>query len=54
LGQSILKTERDFNQRAGITRAADRLPEFFRDETLAPHNTRFDITDKELDSVFPE
>ena len=54
LGQSILKTERRFNEQAGLTRAADRLPDFFRDEPLAPHNTRFDITDQELDSVFPE
>lgn len=52
LGQSILTTERDFNNRAGITSAADRLPDFFRDEALAPHNTRFDISDKELDTVF--
>ena len=52
LGKSILKTEREFNQRAGFTQADDRLPEFFKDETLAPHNVKFDITDKELDSVF--
>src|SRR5208283_3778050 len=29
LGKSILKIERGFNQRAGFTNAADRLPEFF-------------------------
>jgi aldehyde:ferredoxin oxidoreductase len=52
LGKSILKTERAFNQRAGFTQADDRLPEFFKDEALAPHNVKFDITDKELDSVF--
>jgi len=52
LGKSILKTEREFNGRAGFTQADDRLPEYFRDEALAPHNVRFDIVDKELDSVF--
>jgi aldehyde:ferredoxin oxidoreductase len=52
LGKSILKLERDFNRRAGFTQADDRLPEYFRDEALAPHNTKFDIPDKDLDSVF--
>lgn len=52
LGQSILKTERNFNQRAGITDAADRLPDFFSDESLPPHNTKFDISPAELETVF--
>jgi aldehyde:ferredoxin oxidoreductase len=52
LGQSILKTEREFNKHAGFTQADDRLPEFFKNEALAPHNVKFDISDKDLDSVF--
>ncbi|RYD01955.1 hypothetical protein N752_27930 [Desulforamulus aquiferis] len=52
LGQSILKNERAFNAAAGFTNADDRLPEFFYNEKLAPHDTIFDITDEELDSVF--
>lgn len=52
LGQRILSTERDFNRRAGITEAADRLPDFFTDEGLPPHNTRFDISNEELQTVF--
>lgn len=52
LGQSILSTEREFNRRAGITDAADKLPDFFSDEPLAPHNTKFDITHEELKTVF--
>jgi aldehyde:ferredoxin oxidoreductase len=51
LGQRILATEIDFNRRAGITEAADRLPDYFTDETLPPHNTHFDITPEELDTV---
>jgi len=51
-GQSILKSERDFNQRAGFTSADDRLPEFFKLEKLPPHNVTFDIPDKDLDTVF--
>jgi len=51
-GQSILKSERDFNQRAGFTSADDRLPEFFKLEKLPPHNVTFDISDQELDTVY--
>ena len=51
LGRTVLDTEIDFNRRAGITSAADRLPDFFIDEKLPPHNTTFDVTDEELDSV---
>ena len=52
LGQRILSTEVDFNRRAGITQAADRLPDFFQDEELPPHNTKFDITHEELKTTF--
>ena len=52
LGQRILSTEVDFNRRAGITEAADRLPDFFQDEELPPHNTKFDITHEELKTTF--
>ncbi|MEW6065073.1 MAG: aldehyde ferredoxin oxidoreductase family protein [Bacillota bacterium] len=52
LGQSILKNEREFNAKAGFTNADDRLPEFFYTDKLAPHNTVFDVTDAELDTVF--
>ena len=52
LGKSILKTERDFNARAGFTAQHDRLPDFFKKEPLPPHNITFQVTDKELDSLF--
>jgi aldehyde:ferredoxin oxidoreductase len=52
LGKSVLKTERDFNMRAGFSKEHDRLPEFFRTEPLPPHNTVFDVSDEEHDSVF--
>jgi aldehyde:ferredoxin oxidoreductase len=52
LGQRVLKMERDFNARAGFTAADDRLPEFFKNEKLSPHDQVFDITDEELDTVF--
>lgn len=52
LGKSVLKSERDFNARAGFTKADDRLPEFFKKELLPPHNVTFTVKDEELDSVF--
>jgi len=52
LGQYILKTERKFNQAAGFTAVDDRLPEFFYDEPLPPHNVVCDFTGEEIDSFW--
>jgi aldehyde:ferredoxin oxidoreductase len=52
LGKRVLRSERDFNARAGFTAADDRLPDFFRMEKLPPHEAVFDVSDEELDSVF--
>jgi len=52
LGKQILKTERDFNARAGFTAKDDRLPSFFKREAVGPHNVTFQVTDEELDQVF--
>jgi len=52
LGKQILKTEREFNLRAGLTAKQDRLPDFFKKETLSPHNLTFMVKDEELDQVF--
>ncbi|MDD5007738.1 MAG: aldehyde ferredoxin oxidoreductase C-terminal domain-containing protein [Syntrophorhabdaceae bacterium] len=52
LGKMILTTERDFNKRAGFSHLQDRLPLFFRRESLPPHNVKFQVTDEELDMVF--
>ncbi len=51
-GKQVLKTEREFNIAAGFTQADDRLPDFFGEEKLAPHNAVFDVPDKELDQFF--
>ncbi len=52
LGKSILEKERDFNARAGFTSKDDRLPEYFKNEKLAPHGVTFAVSDEELDEVF--
>jgi len=52
LGERIIKIERDFNKKAGLTNVDDRLPEFMKYEPLPPHNTVWDFTGEELDSVW--
>lgn len=51
LGKIILKTEREFNFRAGMSKTDDRLPEFF-EEPLPPHDAVFDLSGSELDQVY--
>jgi aldehyde:ferredoxin oxidoreductase len=51
-GKSILKNERDFNTRAGFTAQDDRLPEFFKKESLPEHNLTFLVKDEDLDTLF--
>jgi aldehyde:ferredoxin oxidoreductase len=52
LGKHILKVERDFNIRAGLTSQHDRLPEFFKHEPVAPHNAIWDFSDEEIDEFW--
>ncbi len=54
IGGDILKIERKFNEAAGISKEADRVPEFMKVEPLPPHNNVFDISDETLDSVYGE
>jgi aldehyde:ferredoxin oxidoreductase len=53
-GKEVLRKERAFNEKAGFTKAHDRLPEFMKYEPLPPHNTVFDVPDEVLDSVYGE
>jgi aldehyde:ferredoxin oxidoreductase len=50
--RDVLRVELEFNRRAGITAADYRLPEYMREEALAPHGATFDVPDSELDAVF--
>jgi aldehyde:ferredoxin oxidoreductase len=52
LGTRVLKAEKEFNRKAGFTREDDRLPRFFVEEPLPPHNTVFVISDEEIDTTF--
>lgn len=51
LGEMVLKEEHKFNQAAGFGQSDDRLPIFFKSETLQPAGNTFDVSDEELDSV---
>lgn len=52
LGKDVLSWERDFNAKAGFTKAHDRLPMYFQREKLPPHNAVFQVTDEALDTTF--
>lgn len=52
LGIRVLQAEREFNRKGGFSEKDDRLPEFFRQEPLAPHDTVFIVPDQDLDRVF--
>ncbi len=52
LGKSVLRNERDFNERAGFSAKQDRLPAFFMKQPLEPHHVTFGVSDEELDQVF--
>lgn len=48
LGTNSIRTERDFNIRAGLSPANDRLPEYVYVEPLPPTNEMFDVADHEM------
>jgi aldehyde:ferredoxin oxidoreductase len=50
-GIKVLETEREFNHKAGLSAKDDRLPTFFKEEPLAPHNTVFSVSDADLDGA---
>ncbi|WP_371360841.1 aldehyde ferredoxin oxidoreductase family protein [Sporomusa malonica] len=52
LGKEVLRDERAFNKAAGFGDESDDLPDFFRFESLKPHDVVFDIPKEELKQVF--
>ncbi len=52
LGIRVLKAELEFNRKAGLTKADDRLARFFYEEPLPPHNTVVVVSDEEMDGTF--
>jgi len=48
IGKSILKTELAFNEKAGITKEMDDIPDFVKQEPSEPSGLKFTFTKKEL------
>jgi aldehyde:ferredoxin oxidoreductase len=48
LGYQVWSAEREFNRRAGFGTQDDRLPDFFYEEPLPPHNEVFDVDPQEI------
>ncbi len=52
IGKSVLRDERAFNLAAGLSKATERLPEFFKEVPLPPSGLVFDVSDSEIDSFW--
>ena len=53
LGRNVIDLERTFNKAAGLTAADDRIPEYFKIESLKePVESVFDVSDAELDAIW--
>jgi aldehyde:ferredoxin oxidoreductase len=50
--RQVLRTELEFNQRAGLTKADYRIPEYMCEEPLPPHNAIFDVAPSDMETVF--
>lgn len=48
------RLEIDFNRRAGLGPATDRLPEWMTAEPLAPHNSLFDVPAEEMARIWDD
>ena len=48
MGVNVVRTEREFNIRAGLSPANDKLPEYVYVEPLAPTNEVFDLSEEEM------
>ncbi|MGA6924147.1 MAG: aldehyde ferredoxin oxidoreductase C-terminal domain-containing protein [Desulfosarcina sp.] len=52
LGLRVLRAEREFNRKAGLTNEDDRLPPMFYQEPLPPHNAVVMVSNEEMDTTF--
>ncbi len=48
LGNQIIKTELEFNEKAGITQEMNDVPEFFKKESSTPTNLKFEFSKESL------
>lgn len=52
MGANILELERSFNEKAGVSEKYRPMPEYMREEPLAPNNTVFDISEEEMQGIW--
>ncbi|MFO7849105.1 MAG: aldehyde ferredoxin oxidoreductase C-terminal domain-containing protein [Spirochaetia bacterium] len=52
ISKQLLKTEREFNRKAGLGEETDRLPEFMRREALPPTGSVFDVPEEDLKGFY--
>lgn len=52
LSKQVIKTEIEFNEKAGLPQAINGLPEFFSTEKLGPQDHIFDIPKTSLENIF--
>ena len=51
LGETVLKSELEFNRRAGLS-ITEPMPEFFKSQPLTPHNSVWDVPDQEVANIW--
>jgi len=52
IAEDVLQTEREFNEKAGVSEEYWSFPEFMREEPLPPNNTVFDISQEEMKKIW--
>ncbi len=52
IAEDVLKTEREFNKKAGVSEEFWSFPEFMREESLPPNDTVFDISREEMKRIW--
>ncbi len=51
-GKEMLRMEIDFNRKAGLNSEQGRMPQWLKEETLPPTNTKFDVPNEDYDKVW--
>lgn len=51
IGVQVLRNEKEFNKKAGFQNKDDRLPHFFYNEPLPPHNSVVTVSDEDMDKT---
>jgi len=52
IAEDVLRTEREFNKKAGVSEEFWSFPEFMREEPLPPNDTVFDISREEMKRIW--